>query len=126
MPRMNFDTLRPNKALGTYYRQRGTISHKEQLIRNLSSIKNRAKKQGIPFDIDINDILIPETCPVLGTPMKFRADRDGAPSFDKIDPSLGYVKGNVRIISHKANRWKNNMTLEDAKLLVLNWNKNSA
>ena len=35
-------------------------------------------------------------------------------------PELGYIKGNVWVISNKANRIKNNATLEELRLLVKN------
>lgn len=42
-------------------------------------------------------------------------------SLDKIDPTKGYVEGNVQIISHRANMIKNDATLEELDLIVKNW-----
>lgn len=73
--------------------------------------KSRAKKARIPFDIDIDDIEIPLVCPVLGTPMD-------VPSLDKHEPSLGYIKGNIVVMSNRANVLKNNGTIEEFEKLL--------
>jgi hypothetical protein len=89
-----------------------------------TSAKHRAKKAGIPFTITLKDIVIPEYCPVLNTPI-FTIDGElcpNAPSLDKFIPELGYTPGNITVISHKANTMKNNATLEEIQLL-LNWMK---
>lgn len=92
----------------------------------LRSAKQRASKQGIPFDITISDFDIPEYCPLLNIKLvKHIGDRQGgtyedSPSIDKIIPELGYVRGNVWVVSNKANRIKNNATLEELKLLIKN------
>jgi hypothetical protein len=78
----------------------------------LRSARNRAAKKGIPFDIEIGDITIPKNCPVLDIPLVRQDCRQGdsSPSLDKEIPSLGYTKGNVRVISALANRIKQNAT----------------
>lgn len=43
---------------------------------------------------------------------------DGSPTLDRIVPEKGYVKGNVAVISHKANRIKNNGSLEELEAVV--------
>ena len=76
--------------------------------------KSRAKKYKLPFNIDKEDIIVPTHCPILGMKLEVGgATRDNSPSIDKIIPSLGYVKGNIIIVSLKANRCKNNCTIEE-------------
>ena len=75
------------------------------------SAKSRAKKHGIPFDLTIEDVKIPTVCPILGIPIFWGSKiTDNSPSLDRIIPDLGYIKGNVCVISYKANRYKSNMT----------------
>ena len=73
-----------------------------------NTAKKRAKKLKREFTIDVSDVVIPEYCPCLGVPLEKHTDY--APSLDRIDPSKGYVKGNVWVISVKANRIKNDAT----------------
>lgn len=84
--------------------------------------KSRAKIAGIPFNLDIEDIVVPTHCPVLGIPLKTSSGRQGyfpeSPSLDKIRPHLGYVKGNVRVISARANLLKNNATIEELERVL--------
>lgn len=79
--------------------------------------KNRAKTLGLPFNIEYSDIVIPEYCPVLGIKIERGIGRsnhsDNSPSLDRIIPSLGYVKGNVIVISNRANKIKHNATPEE-------------
>jgi len=81
--------------------------------------KCRAKKAGIPFDIRPSDIVIPETCPVLEVPLSSSVGvlAQNSPSLDRIIPELGYVNGNIMVISHLANVMKNNTTWEQCVLL---------
>ena len=82
--------------------------------------KRRAAKSGIPFDIEIEDVFIPERCPVFGTPFRYGegATLPESPSLDRIIPRLGYVKGNVAVISHRANAIKNNATSEELQTVA--------
>ena len=86
--------------------------------------KSRAKKEGLDFNIDKDDINIPETCPILGIPLFIRQGFKGNiknpnnPSLDRIDSSKGYVKGNVQVISWRANDLKKDGTLEEFKKLT--------
>jgi hypothetical protein len=85
--------------------------------------KIRAKRKGLPFDLQMTDIVIPERCPMLGIVLVQGNGRlhDASPTLDRQVADKGYVKGNVRVISYKANRAKNNLTLEEMKLMVRNW-----
>lgn len=92
----------------------------------LRSAKERAKAKGIPFDITIDDFSIPDKCPLLGIELKSSTGKKSSgatgnsPSLDRIRPELGYVKGNVWVISYRANMIKNNASLEELELLVKN------
>lgn len=81
----------------------------------ISEAKSRAKANSIPFDLEADDVCIPEFCPVLKVPLKVGVGKAGpfSPSLDRIDPNLGYVKGNVQVISLRANRMKNDATREE-------------
>ena len=84
-----------------------------------SSVKQRAGRYGLPFDLELADIVIPDKCPVLGIPLvaDYTKRTDGTPSVDKIIPELGYVKGNIVIVSWRANRLKNDASLSELKAL---------
>ena len=100
----------------------------KQLKTNFNSCLHRANKQGLPCikrerkyrSIKIQKFMLelefPKYCPILGhkinydydTPRKIGGGPD-APSFDKIDPRLGHVEGNVRVVSFQGNQVLNNV-----------------
>ena len=79
--------------------------------------KSRAKRKGLDFTIEISDIIIPYKCPILGVPFIY-SDSDYTYSIDRIDSSKGYIKGNIIIMSNKANRIKNNATKREIELVL--------
>lgn len=83
--------------------------------------KIRAKKRGLEFSICQNDIVIPKNCPILGIELKVSDEKmsDSSPSLDRINSNMGYVKGNIQVISAKANTIKNNATLEEVEKVYL-------
>ena len=100
-------------------RVNNTISYQKYLLR---SAKRRAKLRNLDFNITIDDIPIPDKCPLLGItliPNTTKAS-DNSPSLDRIIPSLGYIKGNVWIISYRANKIKNDASLEELETIVNN------
>lgn len=69
--------------------------------------KERAAARGLEFTLSPDEILIPPKCPALGIPLRLTGERSPySPSLDRIDPFDGYVSGNVRVISDRANRLK--------------------
>lgn len=92
---------------------------------NYNAILRRCKQDSIPCDLTSRHDLppIPDVCPILGIPLEHRKDgikgpTPNTPSVDRVNPSLGYVKGNLRYISHKANRLKSNMTRDQLQSLL--------
>jgi hypothetical protein len=82
----------------------------------LSRLKHKALTNNIPFNLDKADITIPSHCPVLGIELHWNQGKGyhpDSPSVDKINPKLGYTKGNVRVISARANLLKNDATVEE-------------
>lgn len=83
------------------------------------NIKSRCKRIGREFSIDLEDIIIPQKCPVFGFELK-REDKQtwmSAPSVDRIDSSKGYIKGNVTVVSRRANILKRDATVEELEQL---------
>lgn len=77
----------------------------------LQSIKRRAKKAGIAFNLKATDVgKIPKVCPVFGIPLIRGKKHSGpnSPTLDRVNPSKGYTKGNVAWISNLANGMKSN------------------
>lgn len=82
----------------------------------LANAKRRANKNNVPFNLVLGDINIPDSCPVMGVPFEWGDGfNDYSPTLDRIVPSLGYVAGNVHVISNIANRIKSNATPEQVK-----------
>ena len=86
------------------------------------SCRGRAKGAGIEFDLEISDITIPDKCPVLGIPLKFnlgnKIANDNSPTIDRIDNTKGYLWDNIIVISWRANRIKNNSTVNELRMLA--------
>jgi hypothetical protein len=86
-----------------------------------SSAKKRAADRGIPFSITRGDIrtVMTDTCPVFGEHIYSRAGdkphtySPWSMSLDRINPSDGYVPGNIQILSHKANAMKSDATPQE-------------
>lgn len=84
--------------------------------------KSQSKAEGVEFSLDFEDIQFEEFCPILGIKLNYFVKNNGpcddSPSFDRIDPNKGYIKGNVVLISQKANRIKNNGTSEELRKIA--------
>lgn len=102
-------------ARASYHRRKNDPDNvKAHLLRHA---KARAKKKGVPFDITVDDILIPSHCPIMGWEITgVGEDVKTSASIDRIIPELGYVKGNIRVISTQANRMKWDSTQEELEL----------
>ena len=93
------------KAAYAVYR----VTHVQNLM--FRAAKQRSRMDKLPFNLELSDIVIPEICPILAIPLMISSTgraMDNSPSLDKIIPELGYVKGNIQVISKKANTMKSN------------------
>lgn len=88
--------------------------------------RKRAKDKNLPCTIAVEDIVIPDFCPVLGIPIRPGDGKlhDYSPTLDRLSPDKGYVPGNVLVISYRANRIKNNGTAEEV-MKVAEWMKHA-
>lgn len=83
----------------------------QKIVTMYSHAKNRAKDRDLPFNIikqDIADVWPKDDyCPALRIALKIRRGRgrptDNSPNLDRIIPHLGYVKGNIAVVSKLAN-----------------------
>ena len=81
---------------------------------------HRARKNNQIFEITFDDVHIPERCPILDIELKAGEGhvQPNSPTLDKIIPEKGYVKGNVWVISARANQLKNNATIEELEAIA--------
>lgn len=87
----------------------------------LRRAKARAKKIGLPFDLTEQDITpLPVACPVFGKPLRISTHPHDPWSYsiDRINNEKGYVTGNVAVMSSRANRLKNDGTLQEFEDLI--------
>lgn len=89
----------------------------------LGNVRHRAKKSGIECSITYKDLYMPDVCPVLGIPIEIKFGEralynPNSPSIDRTDNSKGYIPGNVRVISLRANLLKKDATLDEIRKLL--------
>ncbi len=109
-PRLREKILEQNKS-------RHAADPRRQMVQ---AAKRRALRDGLQFSLTIEDLQMPECCPVFGTPFETgqKVARPTSPSLDRLDNTKGYVPGNVWIISRRANVLKSDATIEELKTLV--------
>jgi hypothetical protein len=96
----------------------------------LRGAKERSVQNNLEFDLDI-DFLVKlskvENCPVFGIRLEWEYDpdkkdihknKDNRPSLDRINSQRGYTKDNVKIISWRANKLKNESTLKELQEII--------
>jgi hypothetical protein len=100
-----------------------TLTKKEKHVQTFHNrARSRAKEKNIPFDITIEYLrsIATDECPIFKTPFEWGPSglgigkfKPNGPQLDRIIPELGYVIGNVAFISHRANRIKDNGTMQE-------------
>ena len=91
------------------------LTHPKETL--VTQAKSRAKKRQLPFNISVAMIDWPTHCPILGIELDYHCMHTGArkiqpnsPTLDRRVNELGYVAGNVFVLSHRANRMKQDAT----------------
>lgn len=86
----------------------------------LNQARYRARKAGEVCDVTVDDLEVPTHCPVFGIPLHYTEGGRTANSYsiDRVDNSKGYVKGNVRVISFRANQMKGDLTIPEVEALL--------
>ena len=109
------------------YKESKYLEKRRSRLRNIqhyiwSKAKQRAEKNGLEFNIEDSDIIIPKVCPLLEIPLEWgvKGNYESSPSLDRIDSTKGYIKGNVWIISKKANSMKNSATFKELQTFYKN------
>lgn len=79
--------------------------------------KGRSKKEGIPFDLDLEYVTElfnhqGGKCALTGVDMIPKSGRM-SPSLDKMTPELGYTRGNVQWVTWRANAIKQDLSMEE-------------
>ena len=102
---------------------RQLLSEKDKHIGTaFNHARDRAKRLNLPFSITLKYLraIAEDKCPVFHTPFEWGKSglgcgkfKENGPQLDRIEPELGYVEGNVAFISHRANRLKDNGTMQD-------------
>jgi hypothetical protein len=76
----------------------------------------------VPFNLTLQDLIdiATDECPIFHTKFVWGASglgkgktRDDTPQLDKIFPEFGYIKGNIAFLSAKANKMKDNGTMQE-------------
>lgn len=107
-----YTTQRP-KAIALYHENKLDT----WVYRNMHAWSIRAKEKGVPYSLQASDLMdantgeLPVSCrifPHINLDYCAGPDQRLWASLDRIVPELGYVSGNVWIISKAANTWKSN------------------
>ena len=84
--------------------------------------RSRALRDKLPFDITIEylETIATDECPIFGIQFAWGISgmgkgktKENCPTLDRILPEKGYVLGNVAFISYRANRIKDNGTMQE-------------
>ena len=103
------------------------LENKEKWMCNTSKV--RAKQKNLPFNLSTEYLkeIWPEDnkCPALGITMR-KGDfcvTDHSPTLDRIIPKLGYIKGNVQVVSALANRIMSDATVNQVMAVAKHYEK---
>jgi hypothetical protein len=104
-------------------KDRDDYRYQNTFYRQFISRKQKAIKAGIPFTIEFNQLEKPEFCPIFNTKLNYgwsglKCRDPNKATIDKLIPELGYVSGNVFIISWRANKLKSDMSINELEKIM--------
>lgn len=105
----NRERFRKFQSDSYHRRKNDPINIKHYLLKHA---KARAVKKNLEFTLKDDDITLPPICPIMLVPFDRNSRRYGY-SLDRIDPTKGYTKDNVWVISQIANAMKWDSTAEE-------------
>jgi hypothetical protein len=94
----------------------------QHLKKYLNNARFRAIRENVKFNLVLQDLIdiATDECPIFHTPFVWGVSglgkgktRPDSPTLDRILPELGYVKGNIAFLSQRANRIKDNGTMQE-------------
>lgn len=93
-------------------------ANRDPMLTRFKAKMSDARRKGIEFDLVFEEVVWPTHCPALGIELDYsygykRGTPYNSPSFDRIDPTKGYIRGNTIIVSHLANSIKTNATVDE-------------
>lgn len=94
-----------------------------------SVAKKRAQKRNINFNLTTDYVYsilpVPLVCPLLNITLTHgnKKAQAASPTLDRIKPELGYIQGNVMVISYLANMIKSTATANQIMLVAQNLKK---
>jgi hypothetical protein len=95
----------------------GDLTTDNGIKNKIKSLRKRAFGKGLDFNLTIEDFkILPTHCPVLGIEINYTnkgKPQDNSPSVDRIDNTKGYTSDNIIIICYRANRLKNDASIEE-------------
>lgn len=116
------DKRQERKENGEEVRERDkryrTKNFKKQMFKRA---RQRAKENSLEFNITVDDIIVPEKCPILNILLSIgnKKREDNSPSIDRINNNKGYIRGNIIIVSWRANNLKSDASIDELEKLYL-------
>ena len=96
---------------------------RQAILAMLREARRRAKERGVEFNIRPDQIEWPGDglCPIKGVLLEKNKGlvMANSPSLDRVHSHLGYIPGNVRVLSWRMNNLKGDLTTEEAENLLL-------
>lgn len=112
------------RANGRYRESEDNYRIRAQREKLVANARKRALDRGLEFNISVETLVWPDVCPALGVSIAYasktvRGAQKYGPSLDRVDNSKGYVLGNVRVISLRANVLKRDATPDELMALAV-------